>query len=150
MDLVKSSVTNLSIFKDETVKRAKELMAHFGEYESELRSVTRCSNILKFEAQLVEDYVKGNDVTLIFEVYTVMKEYEPDSSTFNCRKEYYIHWVRNEQNKDGSYPQGNYDSYSGYSNYDRIEDALKSASKQFEEFKEGKAERLDFFGIRVC
>ena len=149
MDLVKSSVKNISIFKDETVKRAKELMAHFGESESELKSIRSCSNILKFEGQLVEDYVKGNDVTLTVELYTVMKEYEPDSSTFNCRNEYYIHWIRNEQNEDGSYPQGNYDSYSGYSNYDRIEDSLKSASKQFEEFKEGKVEKLDFFGIHV-
>ena len=148
MDLVKTSIANISIFRDETIKRAKELMAHFGESESELKSITRCSNIIKFEGQLVEDYVKGNDVTLTVELYTVMKEYEPDSSTFNCRKEYHIHWIRNEHS-DGSYPQGDYESYSGYSNYDRIEDALESASKQFEEFKEGKVEKLDFFGVYV-
>lgn len=149
MDFVKSTVKNISIQNEETVKRAKELMAHFGESERELKSVTRCSDILKFEGQLEEDYVKGNDVTLTVEFYVVMKEYAPDGSTFNCRKEYYIHWIRNEQNRDGSYPQDNYDPYSGYSSYDRIEDALNSASKQFEEFKEGKVDKLDFFGIHV-
>ena len=149
MDFVKSTIKNISIFKDNTEKRAKELMTYFGESESEINSVTSCSNILKFEGQLEEDYVKGNDVTLSVELYVVMKEYAPDSSTFNCRKEYYVHWIRNEQNADGSYPQGNYDPYSGYSNYDRVEDSVNSASKQFEEFKEGKVERLDFFGIQV-
>ena len=149
MDFVKSTIKNISISNENTLKRAKELMAHFGESENELNSVTGCSNILKFEGQLEEDYIKGNDVTLTVELYTVMKEYEPDSSTFNCRKEYQIHWIRNEQNRDGSYPQGNYDSCSGYSNYDRVEDSVNSASKQFEEFKEGKVERLDFFGIQV-
>lgn len=149
MDFVKSTIKNILISNENTLKRAKELMAHFGESENELNSVTDCSNILKFEGQLEEDYVKGNDVTLTVELYTVMKEYEPDSSTFNCRKEYQIHWIRNEQNRDGSYPQGNYESCSGYSNYDRVEDSVNSASKQFEEFKEGKVERLDFFGIQV-
>lgn len=149
MDFVKSTIKNISIQDKDTVKRAKELMAHFGESENELNSVTGCSDILKFEGQVEDDYVKGNDVTLSVELYVVMKEYDPDGSTFNCRKEYFVHWIRNEQNADGSYPQGNYDPYSGYSNYDRVEDSVNSASKQFEEFKEGKVEKLDFFGIHV-
>ena len=41
MNLIKSTIKNISIQKEETEKRAKELMAHFGEAESELKSVTR-------------------------------------------------------------------------------------------------------------
>ena len=64
MNLIKESLKNISIQKEETEKRAKEIMAHFGEAETELKSVTRSSNILKFEAQLEDDYVKSNNITL--------------------------------------------------------------------------------------
>lgn len=47
MNLIKSTIKNISIRKDETERRAKEIMAHFDESESELRAITRCSNILK-------------------------------------------------------------------------------------------------------
>ena len=150
MNLIKSTIKNISIQKDETEKRAKEIMAHFGETENELRSVTRCSNIIKFEAQLDDDYIKGSDTTLTLEVYVVMKEYKERLGTFNCRDEYHIHWIRNEMSSDGTYPQDDYTQYSGYSSYEGIVDNLQSANKQFEEFKEGIVEKLDFFGIKLC
>jgi len=150
MNLIKSTIKNISIQKDETEKRAKEIMAHFGEAESELRAVTRCSNILKFEAQLDDDYIKGSDTTLTVEVYVVMKEYEKSLGNFNCRDEYHIHWIRNEMSSDGTYPQDDYTQFSGYSSYKGIVDNLQSANKQFEEFKEEIVEKLDFFGIKLC
>jgi len=150
MNLIKSTIKNISIRKDETERRAKELMAHFGEAESELRAVTRCSDILKFEAQLDDDYNKSNNTTLTIEVYVIMKEYEKPLGNFRCRDEYHIHWIRNEMSEDGTYPQDDYTQFSGYSSYDGVVDNLQSANKQFEEFKEGIVEKLDFFGIKLC
>ena len=150
MNLIKESLKNISIRKDETERRAKEIMAHFGESESELRAITRCSNILKFEGQLEDDYFKSNNTTLTIEVYVIMKEYEEHLGTFNCRYEYHVHWIRNEMSEDGTYPQDDYTQFSGYSSYDGVVDNLQSANKQFEEFKEGIVEKLDFFGIKLC
>ena len=150
MNLIKESLKNISIRKDETERRAKEIMAHFGESESELRAITRCSNILKFEGQLEDDYFKSNNTTLTIEVYVIMKEYEEYLGTFNCRYEYHVHWIRNEMSEDGTYPQDDYTQFSGYSSYDGVVDNLQSANKQFEEFKEGIVEKLDFFGIKLC
>lgn len=150
MNLIKSTIKNISIQKEETEKRAKELMAHFDEAESELKSVTRSSNILKFEAQLEDDYTKSNNTTLTIEVYVIMKEYEKTLGNFRCRDEYHIHWIRNEMSEDGTYPQDDYTQFSGYSSYDGVVDNLQSANKQFEEFKEGVIEKLDFFGIKLC
>ena len=124
-------------------------MAHFGETESELKSVTRSSNILKFEAQLEDDYLKSNNTTLTIEVYVVMKEYKP-LGNFRCRDEYHVHRIRNEMSEDGTYPQDDYTQYSGYSSYDGVIENIQSANKQFEEFKEGIVEKLDFFGIKLC
>lgn len=150
MNLIKESLKNISIRKDETERRAKEIMAHFGESESELRAITRCSNILKFEAQLEDDYFRGNKTTLTIEVYVVMKEYDEPLGNFRCRDEYHVHWIRNEMSEDGTYPQDNYTQFSGYSSYDGVVENLQSANKQFEEFKEGIVEKLDFFGIKLC
>lgn len=150
MNFVKTTLKNIKIQKDDTEKRSKGLMEFFGETESELRAVKRCSNILKFEAQLEDDYNKGNDTTLTIEVYVVMKEHDKTVGNFSCRNEYHVHWIRNEMSPDGSYPQDDYTQFSGYSSYEGIVDNLRSADKQFEEFKEGKVEKLDFFGIKLC
>lgn len=150
MNLINFTIKNVSIRKDETERRAKEIMAHFNEVESELRSITRCSNILKFEGQLEDDYFKGNDTTLTVEVYVVMKEYEEPLGIFNFRHEYHVHWIRNEMNEDGSYPQDDYVQFSGYSSYDEIANDLQFANDQFEDFKEGKVKKLDFFAINLC
>lgn len=150
MNLIKESLKNVSIQRDNTEKRAKEIMAHFNEAETELSAVTRCSNILKFEAQLEDDYFRGNNTTLTIEVYVVMKEYKEPIGNFRCRNEFHIHWIRNEMSEDGTYPQDDYDPFSGYSTYDGIVYSLQTADKQFEEFKEGKVEKLDFFGINLC
>ena len=149
MNLIKFTLKNVSIQCDNTEKRAKELMSHFGETESELSAVTRTSNILKFEAQLEDDYFKGNNTTLTVEVYVVMKEYKEPLGNFSCRDEYHVHWIRNEMSSDGTYPQDDYTQFSGYSSYEGIVDNLQSANNQFEDFKEGKIEKLDFFGIKL-
>lgn len=150
MNLIKFTIKNVSIRKDETERRAKELMEHFGgETVSELRAVTRCSDVLKFEGQLDSDYFGGSNTTLTIETYVVMKEYEKPIGNFKCRYEFHVHWIRNEMS-DESYPQDDYIQFSGYSSYDNVVDVLQSANKQFEEFKDGKVEKLDFFGVNLC
>ena len=150
MNLIKFTIKDVSINNNETERRAKELMGQFGEVESEVRAVTRCSNILKFEGKLDDDYFMGNDATHTIELYVVMKEYENPIGNFNCRYEYHVHWIRNVMSEDGTYPQDDYTNFSGYSSYDSIIDTLQSANEQFEKFKEGKVEKLDFFGIILC
>ena len=149
MNLINFTIKNVKVQKEGTEKRAKEIMAHFDEAESELNSVTRCSNILKFEGQLEDDYFKGNNITLNIEVYVVMKEYKEPLGNFNCRYEYHVHWIRNEMNEDGTYPQDDYVQFSGYSSYDGVVNNLQIANEQFEDFKEGKVKKLDFFAINL-
>lgn len=151
-NFIKSTITSVKVQKDGTVKRAKEIMAHFGESQSELDSIISCSNILKFTGQSEKDFIDGNGTTLTIELYNVLKCYKEDSGrTFRHRNEYHVHWIRNEKNSDGSYPQGDYTNSCGWSGEDLAIDKIKFVDKAFDEFESGdmNVEHLVFFGVKV-